>query len=107
MVFKNLIPFIGGVKQVLKLVSFNYLQLIAVEYVSLLMLMYCRNICDALYPQLHKDCVVLELLIMYNGLRISCHSIINHFHNFAITVNMCTLAENSVLSKLTLPSSIE
>ena len=65
-------------------------------------LMYCQNICDALFPLLHKNCPKLELLIMVmDGLGISCHSIICRFHNFAITVNMCsTLMENSAHSKL-------
>ena len=43
---------------------------------------------------------MLELLIMCNGLGISCHSIINHFHDVAVTVNICTLTDNSALSKL-------
>ena len=37
----------------------------------------------------------MELLIICNGLGISCYSIINYFHNPAITVNMCILVENS------------
>ena len=68
--------------------------------------MYCQNICVVLGPLLHKNCAKLELLIWCYGLGISCHSIINNWHNFAIIVNMCTLTENSALSKLTFSSSI-
>ena len=46
---------------------------------------------------------VLELLIMCNGLGIFSHSIINHLHNFAITVNMYILTQNSANSELSLP----
>ena len=59
--------------------------------------MYCQNICDASFPLLHKNYAMLELLIMCNGLGVSYHSVIN---NFAITVNLFTLTENSALSKL-------
>ena len=70
--------------------------------VVIIHVMYCRNICDVLFPLLHKNCAKLELLITCNGLGIFCHSIINHFHNVAITVNLCTFRENSALSKLKL-----
>ena len=60
----------------------------------------------SVYPLLHKMCAMLERLIMCNGLGISCHSIINHLHNFTITVNMRTHADNSAHSKLTLASYI-
>ena len=63
-------------------------------------LMYCRNICETLFPQLHKNCSVLEFIIMCNGLGISCHSIIKHLNNFTLTVNMYTLTENGAHSKL-------
>ena len=43
---------------------------------------------DALFPLLPENCAILELLIMYNGLGISCHSTINHLHNVPITVSM-------------------
>ena len=51
-------------------------------------LMYCHHFCVDPFPLLHKNCAMLELLItctsMWNGLGISCHAIINHFHNFAL-----------------------
>ena len=62
--------------------------------------MYCHDICGTLFPLLHKICEVPEILIMCNGLGIYCIAMFTHFHNFAITVNMCTLADNSALSKL-------
>ena len=47
--------------------------------------MYCQDICGTLFPLLHTNCAMLELLIMCNGLGVSCHSLINHF---AITMNV-------------------
>ena len=63
--------------------------------------MYRWNIYDSLFHNCINT-VMLELLIMGSGLGIPCHSIINHFHNFTITVNMCTLTENAALYKLEL-----
>ena len=67
-------------------------------------LIYCRNLWCPFSHE--KSCAILELLIMCNGLGISCRSIISHLHNFATTVNKCILTDNSAYSKLTLASSI-
>ena len=61
-----------------------------------------KHTCKYLFPLLYKN-YNAGTIIMCNGLGIYCHSIISHLHHFAITVNICTLAQNSVLSKLCFP----
>ena len=65
-------------------------------------LLCCQHICDAIFSQLHQNYLIVlyKFLPVGNGCRISCHHIINNFHNFAATSNRCTLAEISTLFQL-------
>ncbi len=45
---------------------------------------------------MHKNHVVPNIPIIGNGFTFFCHTIINYFQNVVITVNMCTLAVNSI-----------